>query len=168
MQAKEAQTPEQRRREEESKLREGAKADHEELHQRLVAQQRKIEEDRKRVEEEHSRQEQELRRRALELEIRRTHEEEERQKAEAVNKKLEAELQQKDAEVTARLEEERRRIEAQAQQQIRERESRRVRRPLALGAAFAQVHLLHLVPGDLGQMHGGFFFLADAAQHNAV
>ena len=57
---------------------------------------------------------------------------------------------------------------AQPQQQVREREARRVIHALALGAAFAQVHLLHLVTHDLGEMDRGRFFFANAAQHKSI
>jgi len=39
---------------------------------------------------------------------------------------------------------------SQAEQQIRQRETRRVIHALRLGALFAEVNLLHFIPGDLG------------------
>jgi hypothetical protein len=53
----------------------------------------------------------------------------------------------------------------QAQQKVSQRKTCRIVDTLCFGAFFAQVNLLHLVARDLGQMHCGFFFLADAAQH---
>ena len=54
---------------------------------------------------------------------------------------------------------------AQAEQQIRQRKSSRVVNAFGLGALHAQIDLLHFVRSNLGQMHGGFFFFANAAQH---
>jgi len=55
---------------------------------------------------------------------------------------------------------------AQPEKQVRQRETSGVVYAFGLRALLAQVHLLHFVPGDLGQVDRGFLFLADAAQHS--
>ena len=55
---------------------------------------------------------------------------------------------------------------AQAKQQVGKRGSRGIIDPLFLATFLAQIDLLHLIPNDLGQVHFGFFFFADAAEHS--
>jgi hypothetical protein len=54
---------------------------------------------------------------------------------------------------------------AQAEKQVGEGEARRIVNALGFGAFFTKVHLLHFVTYNLGEMHGGFLVLANAAQH---
>ena len=54
---------------------------------------------------------------------------------------------------------------AQAEQQVGQRKAGRVVDALLLGALLAQIHLLHLVADDLGQMNRGRVLFAKHAQH---
>src|SRR5512141_62429 len=54
----------------------------------------------------------------------------------------------------------------EAQQEVRERKAGGVIYSLCLRALLAKIHLLHFVLSNLGEVDGGFSFLADAAQHN--
>src|SRR5437660_294225 len=55
---------------------------------------------------------------------------------------------------------------AQAEEQVGKRSSCGIINPLLLATFLAQIDLLHLVSNDLGQVHFGFFFFADAAEHS--
>src|SRR4051794_30227276 len=53
-----------------------------------------------------------------------------------------------------------------AQQQISQRGARGIINPLLLGALLAEVHLLHLIANNLGEMHLGILLFANTTQHS--